>query len=335
MTSIVMSSQDDDSTTVQLQRHSPLVALVTGGNRGIGLEIVRQLAEQHPQWIVCMGCRSLEKGEAALSTLRSSASAPNGHTDANNAAATLSYTNVRLLELDVTSATSIAAATAHLSSVYGRLDVLICNAGVMLRKPPSVAELVMHTNLYSVHELLQAMDALLVSSGRHWSQPPLVVVVSSEVGPWVVHQLRGVLRQRVEQAAEQGSWAELADCAADYVRFLAQPASAQYQWPPPQSTVYAYGVSKALVTAFVRLYAQQHPHVTAVCSCPGYCSTDMTAGAVGVEKRSAAAGAESVLWAVEHREELGSGRMYQDGVELPVAQARRRRQRRPSTQQHS
>ena len=248
--------------------------------------------------------------------------------DANSSATALSYCNVRVLQLDVTSTPSVPAAAASLSATHGRLDVLICNAGVMLRKPPSVAQLVMHTHLYSVHDSLQAMDALLASSAH-----PLVVVVSSEASPWVVHQLRGVVRQRVDDAAEQTSWAELAECAADYVLFLSDPSSARFTWPPPQSTVYSYGVSKAMVSALIRMYACQHPHITAVCSCPGYCETDMTAGAVGVEKRSAAAGAESVLWVVEQRAEVVSGRLYQDGLELPIAQARPRRRRPASRRQ--
>jgi len=303
------------------QASSQLVALVTGGNRGIGLEMVRLLAARHPQWSVYMGSRSTEKGEAALTTLRSSSTAT-----------PLPYSNVRVLELDVNSTPSIAAAAATLSSAHGRLDVLICNAGVMLRKPPAVADLVMRTNLYSVHDTLQAMDGLLVSSSQQSSQQsPLVVVVSSEVSPWTVHQMRGVVRQRVEAA---NSWAELAECAADYVRYLADPTTAQFTWPAPQSTVYAYGISKALVSAYIRMYARQQPHITAVCSCPGYCATDMTAGAVGVQKRSAAEGAESVLWAVEHRAEVVSGRLYQDGAEMPVAQARPRRPRPAPKQQH-
>ena len=325
-----MASQAVEAT---LRSASRLVVLVTGGNRGIGLESVRLLAERHPQWTVYMGSRSTAKGEAALSDLRSSLPAASVRSGIDGTAADPSYPNVRVVQLDVNSAPSITAAAASLSSAHGRLDVLICNAGVMLRKPPVVAELVMQTNLYSVRDLLQAMDALLVSSSQHSSQPPLVVVVSSEVSPWTVHQLHGEPRQRVEFAAERDSWAELAECAADYVRFLADRQSAHFPWPDPQRTVYSYGVSKALVSAFIRMYARQHPHITAVCSCPGYCATDMTAGAVGVTKRSAAAGAVSVLWVVEHRADVTSGGLYQDGVEMPIAQARPRR-RSASTKQH-
>lgn len=318
-----MASPRVDGSTLS---DSQLIALVTGGNRGIGLEIVRQLAERHPQWIIYMGSRSTEKGVAALAVLRSTTSLIGGSSDVS-VAASQSYGNVRVLEFDVTSPQSTIAATATLTSAHGRLDLLLCNAGVMLRKPPSVAELVLQTNLYAVHDTLHDMNALLASS-----EQPLVVVVSSEVSPWVVHQLRGEVRRRVENVDHQTSWVELTECAADYVRFMHDPhsPSLQFTWPAPQSTVYSYGVSKALVDAFIRTYAAQHPEITVVCSCPGYCATDMTAGAVGVQKRSAADGAESVLWAVEHREEMVSGRSYQDGAELPVAQARRSRHRHAS-----
>ena len=302
--------------SAQSSSSQQIVALVTGGNRGIGVELVRLLSERHADWIVYMGSRTTERGEAALTALRSTARKSNG------GFTSAPHSNVRVIQFDVNSASSIQAATAHLSSTHGRLDLLICNAGVMLRKPPSVAELVMQTNFYSVHDTLLAMDGLLTSAAQ-----PLVVVVSSEVGPWTVHQMRGVARQRVEDAAQTVSWEELTDCAADYCRFLAEPQSAKYAWPSPQSTVYAYGISKALVTTYMRKYAREHPHIQAVCSAPGYCATDMTSGAVGKQRRSAAEGAESVLWAVEHRAEAVSGRQYQDGEVLPVAQARRSRSR--------
>jgi NAD(P)-dependent dehydrogenase (short-subunit alcohol dehydrogenase family) len=90
------------------------VALVTGGNKGIGLEIVRQLASADPQLLVLLGSRDPARGKAG--------------------AAKLGLSNVTPLEIDVTSPPSIAAATQAVKKAHPEgLDLLINNAGVFLR----------------------------------------------------------------------------------------------------------------------------------------------------------------------------------------------------------
>jgi NAD(P)-dependent dehydrogenase (short-subunit alcohol dehydrogenase family) len=86
-------------------RASP-VALVTGGNRGIGLEVCRQLAQS--QMRVLMGARDFAKGEAAAQEM-----ARGGF-------------DVEAVALDVTDAATIGA----LGRQLGAVDVLINNAGV-------------------------------------------------------------------------------------------------------------------------------------------------------------------------------------------------------------
>jgi len=65
-----------------------------------------------------MGCRSLTKGEAAISSL------PN--------------LSVESIQLDVTSDSSISKADAYVQDLIGRLDVLISNAGIFKRGLPKV-----------------------------------------------------------------------------------------------------------------------------------------------------------------------------------------------------
>jgi hypothetical protein len=90
------------------------VALVTGGNKGIGLEIVRQLASADPQLLVLLGSRDPARGKAG--------------------AAKLGLSNVTPLEIDVTSPPSIAAAAQAVKKAHPEgLDLLINNAGVFLR----------------------------------------------------------------------------------------------------------------------------------------------------------------------------------------------------------
>lgn len=88
------------------------VALVTGGARGLGLEISRQLAERGANVIVA--ARNAAKAEAAA----------RGLSDAGFKASAL--------KLDVTSEIDRKAAYAAIEAAHGRLDILINNAGILL-----------------------------------------------------------------------------------------------------------------------------------------------------------------------------------------------------------
>jgi NAD(P)-dependent dehydrogenase (short-subunit alcohol dehydrogenase family) len=85
------------------------VALVTGANKGIGKAIVQGLARDG--FIVYLGARNAERGEAAAAEL-----AVDGA--------------VRFVQLDVTDAASVSAAAQAIEAEVGRLDVLVNNAGI-------------------------------------------------------------------------------------------------------------------------------------------------------------------------------------------------------------
>jgi NAD(P)-dependent dehydrogenase (short-subunit alcohol dehydrogenase family) len=87
---------------------SDRVALVTGGNRGLGLEICRQLAEAG--FDVVLGSRDAAKGERAASELGE---------------------RVVALQLDVADDESVGAAAAAVEERFGRLDVLVNNAAIL------------------------------------------------------------------------------------------------------------------------------------------------------------------------------------------------------------
>jgi NAD(P)-dependent dehydrogenase (short-subunit alcohol dehydrogenase family) len=84
------------------------VALISGGNRGIGREIARQLAGR--SYRVVIGSRELAKGEEAAHELGQ---------------------NVTAVQLDVTDEDSIIAAVASVERDLERLDVLVNNAGIV------------------------------------------------------------------------------------------------------------------------------------------------------------------------------------------------------------
>ena len=90
----------------------PRIALVSGGNRGIGYEICRQLAKQGVA--VVLTARDAAKGKAAAKTLAAEG------------------LDVEFHRLDVTSCRSIRACVAAVAERRGRIDVLVNNAGVLI-----------------------------------------------------------------------------------------------------------------------------------------------------------------------------------------------------------
>jgi len=132
------------------------VALVTGANKGIGLQIAKDLAEHG--FIVLVGSRNLGRGQTAAKSVGADA---------------------RAIQLDVTDQASITAAAQHIRDELGRLDVLVNNAGIAhAGEPgrsleevsqsgrPSVASLdevraVFETNVFGVIAVTQAMLPLL------------------------------------------------------------------------------------------------------------------------------------------------------------------------------
>lgn len=141
------------------------VALITGANKGIGLEIARQLGKLGYQVIV--GARSIERGTSAVEVLK------NEGVDA--------YT----VELDVTDSKSIAKLPNFIRSWFGRLDVLVNNAAILLDydgPPPSATEMqvlrqTFETNFFGVFAVTQSVLPFLRESpsGR-------IVNMSSSVG---------------------------------------------------------------------------------------------------------------------------------------------------------
>jgi len=149
------------------------VALVTGANQGIGLQIAKELAAHG--FTVLVGSRNIEKGKIAAKSIGTAAHA---------------------VQLDVTDHASITAAAERIRSEFGRLDVLVNNAAIsntsklpgmsveeyaQLTRPSNVSldevRAVWETNVFGVLAVTQALLPLLreAPSAR-------IVNVSSGVG---------------------------------------------------------------------------------------------------------------------------------------------------------
>jgi NAD(P)-dependent dehydrogenase (short-subunit alcohol dehydrogenase family) len=139
------------------------VAIVTGANKGIGKEVARQLAQAG--LTVLLGSRDEARGKAAVEELAATG------------------LDVRLLQLDVTDATSIAEAHDRVVNELGRLDVLVNNAAYSggINKPSEVKidtmRRVLETNVLGYVAVTNAFLPLL-----RQSPAPRIVNVSSNWG---------------------------------------------------------------------------------------------------------------------------------------------------------
>ena len=152
-----------------MAQHGNKVALVTGANKGIGLEIARQLGMEGVT--VMVGARDPGRGQAAAAAL----------VDAG--------VNARFVQLDVTDTASIAQAAAAIAAQHGRLDILVNNAGINDAGdgPPASAHLdavrrLFDTNFAGPLAVTQAMLPLLraAPSAR-------IVNMSSSLGSMAVN----------------------------------------------------------------------------------------------------------------------------------------------------
>jgi NAD(P)-dependent dehydrogenase (short-subunit alcohol dehydrogenase family) len=129
------------------------IALITGANKGIGFETARQLAKSGGVHVL-LAARDRAKGVAAALTLQGEG------------------LDVEALTLDVTDVESIAAAAKDIYKKFGRLDILINNAGISVDEPSKkVSEQTLatwrktfDTNLFALIAVTQAFLPLLEKS---------------------------------------------------------------------------------------------------------------------------------------------------------------------------
>jgi NAD(P)-dependent dehydrogenase (short-subunit alcohol dehydrogenase family) len=151
------------------------IALITGANKGIGLETARQLGKLGIT--VLVGARDQAKGDAAVAELKKDG------------------VEARAVKLDVDNPSDYEAVKKLIEKDYGRLDILINNAGIMIdnrkgnetsKTSQDVLRKTFNTNFFAVVGLTQALLPLLKKSvgGR-------IVNLSSILGSNTLHATPG------------------------------------------------------------------------------------------------------------------------------------------------
>ncbi|KAK6441780.1 hypothetical protein LTR95_001974 [Oleoguttula sp. CCFEE 5521] len=123
------------------------IVLITGSNQGLGYYTAQQLASTG-KYHILLTSRVLAKAQFAIDALVADSSVPN------------EGENFTPIELDVTSDTSIASAVSTVDSKFGKLDILINNAGVASAKKVSGKEL---RDLYQWHYDTNVFSAACVT----------------------------------------------------------------------------------------------------------------------------------------------------------------------------
>ncbi|KAI1094974.1 NAD(P)-binding protein [Rostrohypoxylon terebratum] len=238
------------------------IVLITGGNQGVGYETAKNLILSSQDYHVILGSRDAAKGEAAAKELQA-AEGIKGSTSS--------------IQIDVTDDESVDAAASRITSEYGRLDILINNAGIAsMTKPPTRTAFrrILETNVVGALSVTEAFLPLLREAIH---KPPRLVFVSSSMGS---------------------------------ITHASNPDSPYYA--PGGAT--EYRTSKAALNMLIALYyARLKPEGFYVFGAdPGLCATNFTGNPAALRQRGAAEawqGGERVATVVKGEKDADVGRV--------------------------
>src|SRR2546428_8534536 len=255
------------------------IALVTGANRGLGLETSNQLRAKG--FRVILTNRDEEKGAAAIRGLD-----PNGR-------------DVGYHQLDITDAASISAGEKDIPGLVARLDLLVNNAGIGSWGADRLASArTIATNYFGSRDVTDALLPFIPDAGR-------AGMVSSGLGE--LSYLGRDLRPRFEDPSLTRP--ALDSLVNSYLSDLEKGEAKSAGWPS------AYSVSKVAMNALTRILARAlAPRKIRVNSvCPGWVRTDM--GGPGAN-RSVEVGARSIVLGAMLPDDATGG-FYRDGKRIP------------------
>jgi NAD(P)-dependent dehydrogenase (short-subunit alcohol dehydrogenase family) len=262
--------------------------LVTGGNRGIGLEICRQLDGSGHR--VIMGSRDLEKGLKAAGSLSK---------------------NVIVKQLDVTNEESLRNLFNFVKTQFGLLDVLINNAGI--NKDPESSETslagkaknIIETNLPGARPVIKAATSMMRNAGiiirrKTAGDVPLVhvkyIMETNFYGAWRTIQVFIPLLRKSNDARIiniSSGMGELKSLTGDYP---------------------GYRLSKASLNALTIMFSNElkDDGIKVNAICPGWVRTDMGGPDA---PRSVSEGADTAVW-LATEESNPTGKFFRDRKEI-------------------
>ncbi|KAM7276331.1 hypothetical protein ACFE04_018197 [Oxalis oulophora] len=254
-------------------------ALVTGANKGIGFETVKQLASNEKGFTVILTARNVERGIEATSKLHK-----------------LGFSNVVFHQLDVLDPNSVASLVYFIQHNFGRLDILVNNAGAsglivdeaglkalnidpaewlagkvakqvegVIKQSYEKAEECMNTNYYGVKRVTEALLPLL-----QLSSSATIVNVSS-----LRSELKRVPNESIRN--ELGNLETLTEDKIDeilkkFLRDFKENAIEANGW---SIMLPSYSISKVVLNAYTRILAKRYPDMRINCVHPGYVDTDI------------------------------------------------------------
>ncbi|URE01777.1 KR domain [Musa troglodytarum] len=263
-----------DSVTGSMS-YTNRIALVTGANKGIGLEICRQLLCKGIR--VILTARDEQRGLAAVADLQASGA---------------SDSDVLFHQLDVADSASVASLADFVRDQFGKLDVLVNNAAVSglalcpeivssfkqvrgrltltdyansITETYDMVEECLNINYYGTKTVTEALIPLLRSS-----QSPRIVNLSSFYG-----RLRYIPGDRIKEEMRNVdvlSEDRLNELLQSFLNDFKERKLEENGWP---TSICAYKVSKVAVSAYTRILAKKNPNICINCVHPGLVKTDM------------------------------------------------------------
>ncbi|KAL8200895.1 hypothetical protein R6Q57_012234 [Mikania cordata] len=257
---------------------SKRVAVVNGGNKGVGFEICRQLADEV---VVILTARDEKRGADAVAKLHFSG-----------------LPDVIFHQLDVTDPISIMSLANFIDDRFGKLDILVNNAGISstivneesflsldLQFPSALmdekakgfkkvvtqtfegAQKCMETNYYGAKHVTQALLELLLRSTS-----PRIVNVSSKLGQLV--NVQDASARMILSDLDELTEKRVDEVVSEYMKDAKDQGLLEKKgWT---SNLSGYIVSKAALNAYTRILAKRFPSICTNAVSPGLVSTDMT-----------------------------------------------------------